>query len=122
MRGKILIIDDDPDFHHLMRTVLGKAGYSVVSAMDAIQGPMMARRNAPDLILLDICMPAGGGVSVFRRLRQLATTVHIPVLICSGKSKEEIEKDLPEASGQTILPKPAMPDALLAAVRELLGE
>jgi len=122
MGRKILIIDDDPDLHGLLRVVLSKAGHTVISAMDAMQGPMMARQNSPDLILLDISMPGGGGATVYRRLRQLTTTLHIPIVICSAKSRQEIEKDLPEAARETILTKPAKPEAVLAAVKDALGE
>ncbi len=122
MGRKILIIDDDPDFHGLLRVALSKAGHTVMSAMDAMQGPMVARQSSPDLILLDFSMPGGGGAAVYRRLRQLTTTLHIPIVICSAKPRSEIEKELPEAAGETILTKPAKPDAVLAAVKEVLGD
>jgi len=60
--SKILIIDDDPDIVKLLRFKLSQEGYKVIAAVDAYNGIQSARREKPDLIILDIMLPAGGGI------------------------------------------------------------
>ena len=61
MSGKrILVIDDDKDVLQFVAGLLRKAGYTVLTALDPLQGLMQVRREAPDLVLTDILMPAGG--------------------------------------------------------------
>jgi len=59
---KILIIDDDKALVTLLSHELREAGYQVVAALDPVQGMMSAKREAPELVLLDVVMPAGGGM------------------------------------------------------------
>jgi DNA-binding response OmpR family regulator len=58
---RILVIDDDRTVLTYLRAVLGRAGYRVFTALDALQGPMVARQTQPDLVVLDLAMPGGGG-------------------------------------------------------------
>ena len=117
---KILVIDDDPDVQAILRTMLERSGYQVVAALDAMQGPMMTRRESPDLIILDIMMPAGGGAAVFQRLRQNTLTSHIPILIYSAVPSDQIRHVLPQADGVPVLTKPADLDLLTTEVKKLL--
>ena len=117
---KILVIDDDPDIQAILRVALEREGYQVAAAMDAMQGPMSARKENPQLIILDIMMPAGGGAAVFQRLKQNSFTMNIPVLIYSAVSPEQIRQALPLAGSTTVLTKPQEMDNLLAEVKKLL--
>jgi DNA-binding response OmpR family regulator len=103
----VLIIDDDPNVHMILKMTLERAGYDSASAMDAMQGPMLARNLKPDLIILDIMMPAGGGVSVYRRLKQNTITMNIPVIIYSSVLPEALRESLPEIDEIPSLQKPA---------------
>ena len=118
MSKKILIIDDDPNVHVILKLTLEKAGYQTASAMDAMQGPMLARNMKPDLIILDIMMPAGGGVSVYRRLKQNTITMAIPVIIYSSTMVEALRSVLPEIDELPTLQKPADLTQLLSLVSE----
>ncbi|HRZ87784.1 MAG TPA: response regulator [bacterium] len=60
--AKVLIVDDDPDIVKLYTTRLSQEGFSVVSVTDAYQGVKCARSEKPDLIVLDLMLPAGGAV------------------------------------------------------------
>jgi DNA-binding response OmpR family regulator len=120
--GKILIVDDERVVHAYLKAVLHKAGYTVTGAADAVQGPMQARRDHPDLIILDISMPAGGGFKALERMRSLGATSATPVLVYSSHSKEEIQKQIQESYDLTILRKPASPMEIVAAVKKLLEQ
>jgi DNA-binding response OmpR family regulator len=106
-KKKVLIIDDDPNVHMILKMTLERAGYETASAVDAMQGPMMAKNMKPDLIILDIMMPAGGGVSVYRRLKQNTATMSTPVIIYSSVLPEALRDSLPEIDEIPSLQKPA---------------
>ncbi len=118
---KILLIEDDPTIQAIVKRILTKEGFEVAIACDAMQGPMMARKNPPHLIILDLMMPAGGGASVLTCLRQMANLRSIPVLIYSARPREEIILEIPEDGFTKVLRKPASPAELLAAVKSLLA-
>ena len=116
---KILVIDDDKDIHAVLRTLLGKT-YKLSSAFDAVQGSMFARQTQPDLVILDINLPGGGGEKVFERLRTLPGVGTIPILVYTGLKREEIRPPVEESGETVILFKPAAPEAIVAAVEQLL--
>lgn len=121
-KRKILHVEDDRNMRLLVRAILEKAGYEVATAQDAMQGVMMARSFAPNLIILDIMIPAGGGQSVLERVRTLSSTSHVPILIYSATPKESFESDMTLGEDVFFLQKPADKTAILAEVRKLLGE
>ena len=67
---RILLVDDDPEIVESMRTVLESRGYVVLIARDGNQGAVMAVRDAPDLVVLDMMMPKRSGFIVLERLRR----------------------------------------------------
>ncbi|MFA6030462.1 MAG: response regulator [Elusimicrobiota bacterium] len=119
-RQRILVVDDDRTLQGLLKMVLEKAGYQVAAAVDGMQGTMMARSFKPDLVILDIMMPAGGGFSVFERLRQMVGTMNLPVLVYSAMPLDQIQAKIPSGPETGILQKPAEPGAILQAVQKLL--
>ena len=119
-KKKILIVDDDPNVHVILKVTLEKAGYRTASALDAMQGPMMARNFKPDLLILDIMMPAGGGVSVYNRLKQNAQTMTIPVIIHSSVLPEVLRDSLPEIDDIPFIQKPADLTQLLTLIAEFV--
>ncbi|MCJ7612985.1 MAG: response regulator, partial [Candidatus Aminicenantes bacterium] len=64
----ILVADDDPEIVKLLSIQLKRAGYEVLAAMDGLQAVMIVHKSTPDLIILDMLMPAGGGASVLEKL------------------------------------------------------
>lgn len=87
-RRKILLVDDDPDFVDATTRVLKKGGYDVVVAKDGEEGLKKSKEVKPDLIILDIVMPAREGYSVCRELKEDLESSRIPILILSAISKE----------------------------------
>jgi CheY-like chemotaxis protein len=119
--GRILVIDDEKLIHTFLKTVLERGGHRVFPALDAMQATMMARQVKPNLIVLDINMPAGGGYAVFERLRSMSGTMQIPILIYSAAARDEVTKRIPETPDVVFIGKPAPPEQIVEAVERLLG-
>ena len=117
---KLLVIDDDRVIHTVLRAGLEKHGYKLHSAFDPIQAQMMVRQVRPDLIVLDITMPGGGGFEAFKRLQMMSTTSQIPILVYTSLSPEEVAKKIPATTSVAHLRKPAAPEAILAEIQKLL--
>ncbi|PIR15471.1 MAG: hypothetical protein COV48_14180 [Elusimicrobia bacterium CG11_big_fil_rev_8_21_14_0_20_64_6] len=117
---KILVIDDDKAIHAALRALLTAGGHQVISALDSMQGLMMMQQTQPDLIILDINMPAGGGVSVYERLRVLRTSFSTPVLIYTAVPLAEVRAKIPDSPDVAFLSKPKSPLALKEAIERFL--
>jgi CheY-like chemotaxis protein len=120
MKKKILVVDDDKAIHAFLRAILQK-DYDVISAVDGLQGVTMARQGKPDLVLLDLQMPAGGGSSVFERLGMMTDTSLIPILVLTASPLEEALRRVPGLRPEQVLVKPAAPKAILEAVAAAMG-
>ena len=77
-RPKVLVIDDDASFIGFISALLRVAGYAPVVAFDAMQGLMFAQREGPAVILLDLNMPAGGGMQLLERLQKSPKAQGVP--------------------------------------------
>src|SRR6187401_3630921 len=117
---RLLVVDDDRMIHTVLRAGLEKHGYKIHSAFDPIQAQMMVRQVRPDLIILDITMPGGGGFEAFKRLQMMSTTSQIPILVYTSLSPEEVAKKIPATASVALLHKPAAPEAILAEIQKLL--
>ena len=120
-RKKILVVDDEEDIVKGLKIRLGGKGYDVVSAHDAIQGVSMVRKEKPDLIILDIRMPAGGGFSVAERRNHFAQAREIPIIILTGYSEKSYEEKAKELGIRYYMKKPYDSEELLDTVREALA-
>ena len=114
---KILIIDDDKALITLLSHELREAGYQVVAALDPVQGMMSAKREAPELVLLDVVMPAGGGMPLLEKL----LLGKAPVILMTASSDPKLEGVAKATGAAGFLRKPVDPSALRALVEELLG-
>lgn len=120
LNKKILVMDDDKTVHSVLKLVFEKAGYQVFSALDAMQGMMMTKQVKPDLIVLDIMMPAGGGFAVYERLQMMSGSFQVPFLVYSSMSREDILAKIPEGQRVEVLSKTAPINTILAAAERLL--
>ena len=118
---KILIVEDDPLARQILNARL-KSRYEVFVSGDAMAAFTEARKQRPDLIILDLGLPAGGGLSVLQRLKAIPALAVIPVLVISGMDQATHEAKAREAGADAYLQKPAGDEALLSKVRELVGE
>lgn len=119
---KILVIDDDKTVHLILKAAIEKEGpFKVYAALDAMQGMMTAKQLKPDLIILDIMMPAGGGFAVYERLQMISATFEVPFLIYSSMPAHEIEKKIKPGLQVEIFSKTARLEEIVAAVKRLTG-
>lgn len=84
----ILIVNDEPDQLTLMGTLLRKAGYSVLTAEDGVEGLSLARREQPDLVISDVSMPRMNGLEFCREIRADNELKTVPILLVSARQKD----------------------------------
>jgi len=117
---RILLIDDDVEIQDFITTFLGIEGYQVLLAANGATGLTAARRERPDLILLDISMPDISGVEVCQRLRAGAETAATPIFILSARTDDRERERAAEAGASRFVDKPFQNDALLRWISEAL--
>ena len=118
---KILIVEDDPDIRKSMSVRLKASGYDIFVASDVITSVIMARKHEPDLIILDLGLPAGDGFVVIERLKMVPALALIPVIIVSGRAGLANQEPALEAGVKAFLQKLVDTAELLAVIRKTLG-
>ncbi len=121
MAERILIIDDDLDTLRLVGLMLQRQGYLISAAPNGEQGLGKAFTERPDLILLDVMMPAMDGYEVARRLRKNPATSTTPILMFTAKSQLDDKVTGFEVGADDYLTKPTHPTELQAHVKALLA-
>jgi CheY-like chemotaxis protein len=116
----VLVVDDDQDIRGLLDLRLRAAGYRTVFAADAIAAVNVARHERPDLLLLDLGLPAGDGFLVMRRLHAIPALAHMPVIVVTAKDAVLTRDDCLAAGAAAFFNKPLDMGALLEAVAETL--
>ena len=119
---KILIVDDDQDVLQGMHVRLKANHYDICLAVDTFSGVAEARRSEPDLILLDLGLPAGGGFMVMERLKMIPSLAIIPIIVVSARDGLGNQKRAFEAGAKAFLQKPVDDNQLLAVIRQTLAE
>ena len=120
-RGKILVVDDDPDILEIVRTNLEGAGYAVLGAGDGTEGLAKMRAENPDLVVLDVLMPEMDGWEVLRQIETDPQTAGLPVIMLTCKSEDaDILRGLEEGAVEYVT-KPFYPENLVASVKILLN-
>ena len=119
-RKKILIVDDDKDFVQILQLRLAASGYDVVFAMDGVSAISVARRENPDVILVDIGLPAGDGFSVIERLAVIEELMFTPIIVITGKDLSAVQQRATLAGAKAVLLKPVNEEKLLTTIRNSL--
>jgi two-component system phosphate regulon response regulator PhoB len=119
-KARILIIEDDRDIVEMLEYNLAEAGYDTFSALNGDDGVALARRERPDLIILDIMMPVMDGFEVCRMLKNDSSVAHIPIIILSAKSQETDKVVGLELGADDYVTKPFSPRELIARTRAIL--
>src|ERR1700729_4031152 len=91
-RHKILVVDDDPDLLRALRLRLKAQDYDISTASDGYSAIATAQKERPDLIILDLGMPAGDGFIVLERLQQNETLSDIPVIVLTARGPDGNEQ------------------------------
>ncbi len=119
-KGKIQIIEDDRDIVEMVEYNLKQEGYQIVSAFNGERGIEQAQKEKPDLIILDLMLPAIDGFEVCKNLRRRESTSHIPIIILSAKSRETDKVVGLELGADDYVTKPFSPRELIARIKAVL--
>lgn len=123
LKGKVLCIEDNLSSLALIETVLQRRpGIKLISSMQGQLGLDLAAQHAPQLILLDVCLPDIDGINVLQRLRQSQTTRATPVLMITADASELTHKALCQTGASAVLTKPINVPALLAHLDHYVPE
>jgi two-component system KDP operon response regulator KdpE len=118
----ILIVDDDPDMLQALQLRLTASGYAVHCAEDGLGAISEARKHTPDLIVLDLGIPAGDGFVVLDVLKTNPDLMSIPVVVLSGRDRKANQERVLNAGAKAFLQKPVQTNDFLAAIRQALDE
>jgi two-component system, OmpR family, alkaline phosphatase synthesis response regulator PhoP len=119
-RGQILVVEDEEDILELIEFNLKKEGYQVATATSGEKAIDLARRNPPQLILLDIMLPGMDGLEVCKLLKHDPATMQVPIVMLTAKGEESDIITGLEIGADDYMTKPFSPRVLVARVRNLL--
>jgi DNA-binding response OmpR family regulator len=106
-RAKVLIVDDDPDLRRALKIRLRANHYDIVQASDGYSAIAVAHKEQPDLIILDLGLPAGDGFSVLRRLQESDPLANIPVIVLTARDPLDNRLNTLSAGAAAFIQKPA---------------
>lgn len=119
-RKRILIVDDETELAYAIQIRLKQAGYEVLTAYDGFEGLEKARKENPDLILLDILMPGMDGYQMLRKLKENNQTKSIPVIMLTAKSQLEDVTQATNLGVEDYIVKPFDYLAMLGKIKKAL--
>jgi DNA-binding response OmpR family regulator len=118
---KILIVEDDPNIAKALSIRLKNAGYEVSVAPDALTAVEVAVKKEPDLVLLDISIPAGNGFTVAERIQSLLPTA-TPLIFLTASKKPGLRERAKELGAAAFFQKPYEAEDLLGAIQLALAD
>lgn len=120
--ARILIVDDSPIQIAGMRRIVEALGHEVSIAEDGASGAERAKRDLPDLILMDVVMPNLNGFQATRMISREATTKHIPIVMVTTKDQDTDRVWGMRQGAKAYINKPIKEPELVAIIRQMLGE
>ena len=122
VQPKILVVDDEPDLVNILESRLRTNGYEVLTALDGLNGLLAAKREQPDLMLLDVMIPKIDGFSVCRLLKFDEKYQDITIVILSALNQEKDSLLGREVGADAYLTKPFDANTLLETIKQLLWD
>ena len=120
-KGKVLVVDDEVNITQILEFSIGSEGFEVITAQNGEEAIERARREQPDLIILDIMMPKIDGYEACRILKANPLTRNIPVVLLTAKGRD-IDRRLGLEVGATdYIVKPFSPSKLVERIHRLLS-
>lgn len=120
-KGKVLVVDDEVNITQILEFSIGAEGFDVITAQNGEEAVEKARREQPDLIILDVMMPKIDGYEACRILKANPLTKNIPVVLLTAKGRD-IDKRLGMEVGATdYIVKPFSPNRLVERINQLLS-
>ena len=120
MTKRILLVEDQEDARRIVRDLLAVSDYELVEATTGEDGLVLAERERPDLILMDIQLPGLDGYEVTRRIKANPALNHIPIIAVTSYALSGDEQKAYAAGCNGYVTKPFSPRVLLAKIREYL--
>ena len=118
--AKVLIVDDSPTETHKLTTILEKHGHQVITAETGESGVTIAKRELPDLVLMDVVMPGLNGFQATRQLTKAPETKTIPVIIVTTKDQETDRVWGLRQGAKAYLTKPVQEQNLVSVMAEIM--
>ena len=122
MPKKIVYIDDDIEMIYLIKMILERKGYEIISINDGLESFEIIKNEQPDLVMLDLMMPNIDGWDIYHQLKSDEITSDIPVIIISAKA-QPIDKvlGLQVAKVNNYISKPFRPQELIDSIEKILN-
>jgi len=120
IQRKVLIVEDEKEIRDLLAHYLRKEGFAPILAADGEAALSAARREKPDLILLDILLPKADGLEVLRAVRSDADLARTPVVMLTAKGDETDRVIGLELGADDYIPKPFSPREVVARIKAIL--
>jgi len=117
----ILIIEDEIGMVEMLKLRLEANGYDVISALDGMAGLEKARKEKPDLIILDLMLPKMDGYKVCALLKKDTQYAKIPIILFTARAQESDKQMGKDVGADAYITKPFEPQVLLGKIKELLG-
>lgn len=121
-KKKILIVEDDQDMRRALNVRLRANNYDTAFASDAIEALSIARKEQPDLLLLDLGLPGGDGFMVMDRMKDIASLSSLPVIVVSARDPEGNKVRALSAGAEAFFQKPVDNEQLITTIRRTLGD
>jgi len=118
---KILIVEDEKELMLGLATLFKSQGYLIIAAYDSLFGISSAHKEKPDLIILDLGLPAGGGLYVLENLKNSVETFDIPVLVLTAQQGIDLEEKVKQMGAIAYFHKPFDPELLLNKIKSILN-
>jgi len=119
--ARVLIVDDSPTEVHVLKSILENNGHQVTSADNAEDGIAVAKKDKPDLILMDVVMPGMNGFQATRALTKNDETSSIPIIIVTTKDQETDRVWGLRQGAKDYVSKPVVADELVNKIKMLIG-
>lgn len=119
---RVLIVDDSPTETYKMTDILTRHGYEVLSAVNGEEGVALAKKELPDLVLMDIVMPGINGFQATRQLTKHMPTAAIPIIIVTTKDQETDKLWGKRQGAKGYLTKPVNEKVLVSTINEVLTD
>ena len=119
---KILVVDDEAKMIDMVKMRLEANGYDVITAYNGQEGLDKARRESPDLIILDLMLPKIDGYKVCRMLKFDEKYKNIPIILFTARAQQEDEKLGKEVGADAYITKPFEPQVLLEKIKQLTAK
>lgn len=119
-KSKILIVDDEKDILEFLTYNLKKRGYDVITANNGQEGLKLAKKNCPDLILLDVMMPEMDGIEVCQQIRKISNITDTYILFLTARSEDYSELAGFDAGADDYITKPIKPKLLISRIEAFL--